>query len=153
MNYQSPNIEELIAAWQAAFPEDKLVVQTLPLDETVIAFPPEHIAPAAHILVEQFHVTHLSALTADDTGAGIALLYHFWAGYGITLRTLLPYKHLQIATLTDLIPGAAFYEREVQELLGVVFAGHPEPRRLLMPDDWQGEHPLRTADKGKENDE
>ncbi len=153
MNYRSPNIEELIAAWRAAFPEDGLTVQTLLLEETVIAFPPEHIAPAAHILVEQFHVTHLSTLTADDTGAGIVLLYHFWAGYGITLRTLLPYKHPHIATLTDLIPGAAFYEREVQELLGVVFEGHPEPRRLLMPDDWQGEHPLRTSDSGKENDE
>ena len=153
MNYQSPNIEELIAAWRAVFPEDELVVQTLPLDDRVIAFPPEHIAPAAHILVEQFHVTHLSALTADDTGAGIALLYHFWAGGGITLRTLLPYQHLQIATLTGLIPGAAFYEREVQELLGVVFEGHPDPRPLLLPDDWQGEHPLRIAAKGKENDE
>lgn len=153
MNYRSPNIDKLIAAWQVAFPEDELAVQTLPLEEKVIAFPPEHIAPAARILVEQFHVTHLSALTADDTGAGITLLYHFWAGYGITLRTRLPYKQLQIATLTDLIPGAAFYEREVQELLGIIFEGHPEPRRLLMPDDWQGEHPLRTSDSGKENDE
>jgi NADH:ubiquinone oxidoreductase subunit C len=151
MTFAKPEIDALLAAWRAAFPDLTLTRETLPVDETVVAFPPEVVIPAAHILVEQFDVTHLSTITGDDTGEGVVLLYHFWAGGGIILRTLLPYDALRVPTLTDLIPGAAFYEREIWELLGVTFEGHPDPQPLLMPDDWDGEHPMRRAEE--KNDE
>ena len=47
-------------------------------------------------------------------------------------------------TITDVIPGAVLYEREVHDLLGVEFEGHPDLSPLLLPDDWPREvHPLR----------
>ncbi len=135
--------EEIFNALQAAFPEDKLVIHALPLDDTIITLPPTAVLPAARILVEQFDFYHLSTITGEDTGSDIVLLYHFWSQYGITLRTTLSYDHLSIATLTNLIPGATFYEREVCEMLGVTFEGHDVRGPLFMPDDWEGEHPLR----------
>lgn len=47
-----------------------------------------------------------------------------------------------IATLTGLYPGAGWPEREIYDLFGLVFDGHADLRRLMMPDDWEG-HPLR----------
>ena len=47
-----------------------------------------------------------------------------------------------IETLTHLYPGAGWPEREIYDLFGIVFDGHADMRRLMMPDDWEG-HPLR----------
>ncbi|HEV2309051.1 MAG TPA: NADH-quinone oxidoreductase subunit C [Acidimicrobiia bacterium] len=51
----------------------------------------------------------------------------------------------QVASLTDLYPGVNFAEREVYDMFGIVFDGHPDLTRLLMPDDWVG-WPLRKDD-------
>jgi len=60
----------------------------------------------------------------------------------IRLKVRLRGEDAHLATVSDLWPAANWLEREVWDLFGIAFDGHPDPRRLLMPEDWDG-FPLR----------
>jgi NADH-quinone oxidoreductase subunit C len=60
----------------------------------------------------------------------------------VRLRAFLPGEDPVIDSITPVWPSANFYEREVFDLFGVRFAGHPNLRRIMMPEEWEG-HPLR----------
>jgi Ni,Fe-hydrogenase III component G len=72
----------------------------------------------------------------------------------VTVRTPLPEKDLWIQSITGGadIPAANWAEREVQDLLGIELRNHPDPRRLVLADDWpEGLHPLRRDFAWNEN--
>jgi NADH-quinone oxidoreductase subunit C len=58
------------------------------------------------------------------------------------LRALLPGKDPQIDSVTPIWPCANSLEREIFDLFGIRFTGHPDLRRILMPNEWEG-YPLR----------
>ena len=60
----------------------------------------------------------------------------------LRMRVQVPADNPALATLFDLWPGAENLEREAYDMFGIVFEGHPDPSRILMPEDWSG-HPLR----------
>src|SRR5205807_10425618 len=60
----------------------------------------------------------------------------------LRLKVRLYGEDAHVRTVSDVWPAANWLEREVWDLFGIVFDGHPDPRRLLMPDDWDG-FPLR----------
>ncbi len=60
----------------------------------------------------------------------------------VRVRVQVPEDDPRLNTLWDLYPGAEAMEREVFDLFGVRFLGHPDLTRILMPEDWEG-HPLR----------
>jgi NADH-quinone oxidoreductase subunit D len=87
----------------------------------------------------------ISTITGIDLGDAVELNYHFWCGKAeVTIRTRVPEPRPEIETITDIVPGAALYEREVFDLLGVKFLGHPDLERLILPESWpKGQYPLR----------
>jgi NADH-quinone oxidoreductase subunit C len=60
----------------------------------------------------------------------------------VRVRCQVPDGDPHVPTLFDLWPGTEAHERETYDLFGIRFDGHPDPSRILMPDDWEG-HPLR----------
>ncbi|MGA2836428.1 MAG: NADH-quinone oxidoreductase subunit C [Acidimicrobiales bacterium] len=60
----------------------------------------------------------------------------------VRVRVQVPAEDAEVPTLFDLYPGTEAMEREAYDLLGIVFTGHPDMTRILLPEDWEG-HPLR----------
>jgi NADH-quinone oxidoreductase subunit C len=90
----------------------------------------------------------LADLTAVDWWPGeprFEVVYHlasFDPPRRLRLKARLGGEDPRVETVSTVWPAANWLEREVYDLFGIVFEGHPDLRRLLMPDDWVG-HPLR----------
>ncbi|MEW5936953.1 MAG: NADH-quinone oxidoreductase subunit C [Candidatus Thermoplasmatota archaeon] len=109
-----------------------------------VRVPREALKNVVHVLAKEMGVTHISSITGRDAGSELEALYHFFAnGVVITVRTTCPRDDPTLDTITEIIPGALFYEREVHDLMGIVPKGHPDLRKLVLPDDWEEGHPLR----------
>ena len=60
----------------------------------------------------------------------------------VRIRVQVPESDPSVDSLTDVYPGVDAMEREAYDMVGIVFADHPDMTRILMPEDWEG-HPLR----------
>ena len=96
-------------------------------------------------LMEADNDAGIAAISGLDLGGKIGLMYHIRTnGAIVTIRTEVPKENPKISSITDISPGASFHEREVADLFGVAFQGHPNLDRLVLPEDWpENLYPLR----------
>jgi len=91
-----------------------------------------------------------------DLRQHMEILYHFTIeeiNLLISLRVKLSKEKLEIDSLAPIFEGANWIEREIHELLGINFKGHPDLRRLLLAEEWpEGVHPLRRDYKEWDKD-
>lgn len=108
----------------------------------------EDLPEAVRLLFDELSGRYV-IMTGVDTPAGVEVLYHFSfdrEGLVVTLNVLLDKEKPQVDSITPIIAGANWIEREIHELLGVEFVGHPNMRRLLLAEDWpEGVYPLRRS--------
>ena len=93
----------------------------------------------------RFAFTRLENLTAVDYRTYFEMVYHLFnwqAGTWIVVKAKLSHEKPFVPSVTDIFPGVEFEEREVYDLMGIGFTGHPDLRRILLADDFEG-HPLR----------
>lgn len=93
--------------------------------------------------------TYCSVLSAIDWKDRLTLVASFSRinpaeinARNIHVKVDLPRSGARIPSIAALYPGVNFHERETYDMYGIRFDGHPNHRRILLPDNWQGGHPL-----------
>ena len=95
---------------------------------------------------KDLHFDYLFCLTCVDWKTHLTMVYHLESTvhrHILVVKSKLDRTTPVIDTVSDIWRTAEFHEREVFELFGVDFSGHPDLRLLILPDDWQGKFPLR----------
>jgi NADH/F420H2 dehydrogenase subunit C len=89
---------------------------------------------------------YLFCITGVDIQDKLQVVYHLESttyGHQIVLKTATANREKpEMSSVVDLFKGAELHENEIFDLFGIVFNGHPNLRRMFMPDDWKG-YPLR----------
>lgn len=141
-----------VAAVKEAFPDAVQDVAQF-RDETTIVLDPVSIVKVAQYLRDTpgLVYNYLSDISdvdywPDTNRPGrYGLSYHLYSmlyNRRIRLKVYLPDENPEVESVTGLWPAANWLEREIMDMMGITFTGHPDPRRLMMPDDWNG-HPHR----------
>ncbi|MFO7976187.1 MAG: NADH-quinone oxidoreductase subunit C [Candidatus Hydrogenedentota bacterium] len=138
--------EDVLQELQTSHREAILAVEEKSAKRVYIEIQPEALHKMASHLFWDLGARFNTA-SGVDTRSHIEILYHFILeeiNLLISLRVKLDREHPKIVSLTSCFEAANWIEREIHELLGVEFVDHPDPRRLLLPDNWpEGVFPLR----------
>ncbi len=118
--------------------------------ETTVVIEPDALIEVATFLRDEPALAFdlLSDVSAVDyypNHPRFAVNYHLYAldsARSLRLKVWLDGEMPSIASMTSVYPGANWHEREVYDLMGIRFEGHPDLRRIFMPDDYLG-YPLR----------
>jgi NADH-quinone oxidoreductase subunit C/D len=107
----------------------------------------EMISKVVRILRDEEHFDYLSSVTGvdylpEDSFETVYHLYRSSGGSAEVLKVRMPREDPVLPSLTPVFPGAEFQEREIWDLFGIQFSGHPDLRRILLWEGFDG-HPLR----------
>lgn len=118
------------------------------LGEVLLWIRREKIVQVCRFLRDQRGFERISGLTVIDRYPVqprfevVYLLHSIGRNERLKLKVVLTEDAAELDSVTCVWPGADWYEREAFDLFGVSFKGHPNLRRIMMPEDWEG-HPLR----------
>ncbi len=133
---------------QERLKEGVLEVHRFRGDATVLVRPEFILDALAAVKADPWRFEMLTDLTAWDRYPAeprFEVVYHLLSlsrRERLRLKTRVPSSDPVLPTAIPLFPGANWFERELWDLFGIRFTGHPDLTRILMPDDWEG-HPLR----------
>lgn len=138
--------EEVLKNLKEKFKEDIIDIFDKSDTRVYIEIKPESIRKLSQYIFRELGA-RFNIASGLDVRYHMEILYHFTIediNLLISLRVKLDKTKLEIDSLTALFEGANWIEREIHELLGINFRGHPDLRRLLLSDDWpEGVYPLR----------
>jgi NADH-quinone oxidoreductase subunit C len=140
--------EHAVAAGVEAFDSEALTGGKYELGELALEIAPARIVSVCGFLKYDQKFIRLSSVTGVDLYPAeprFEIVYHLHSvelNQRLRVKCRLSGAAAEIDSVTGVWRSANWYERETFDLFGVRFNGHPDLRRIMMPDDWEG-HPLR----------
>lgn len=142
-------VDQAVSILRESLGREILAVESFRGD-TIVTVERTSIVAACRTLRDHkdLHFNLLVALTAVDYWpaeprfAVVYQLYSIARNASLRLRVNVPGESPQVPTVEEVYPNANWHEREVYDMFGILFTGHSDLRRILMPHDWVG-HPLR----------
>lgn len=102
---------------------------------------------------EKLDCDFLQDICGVDTGDTITCVYHLYSyphKHTLVIKAITPKEAPVLPSCVTVWPTANWHERETYDMFGVTFEGHPELRRLLLPEDWEGHPMLKDYKQGPE---
>lgn len=147
--------EELTSKIKSTFPDQ---VEELPPVTGIPAFKvkAEHLEEVCQVLVSdpELKFDNLPCLggvdypEANEMGV-VYCLFSYEKRHHLNLRVILPRDKPEVVSVSKFWEAADWFERETAELFGITFRDHPDPRPLLLPEDWDEGYPMRKGWQGK----
>ena len=139
--------EELLNEIKERFAQDIVEVYDRSADRIYLEIAPQAIVPVATYVFKDVKA-RFSIASGVDVRTHLEIVYHFTVEYLhliLSLRVKLDKTNPVIDSLAPVFKGANWIEREMWELLGIEFTGHPNLQRLLLADEWpKGVYPLKS---------
>lgn len=108
---------------------------------------PDNLLDFARFLFRDLNARFIIASALDTPRGGLEIIYHFdffQLPQVFSIRVFVKKPEPEVESISPVIKGAEWIEREIAELLGITFRNHPNPIHLILPDDWpEGNYPLR----------
>lgn len=141
-------IPEISEKLKAHLPDAVLETKAEAVVDPFIKIAPQQTEAVARTLRDDPDLAfdYLMCLSGVDYAKGtlgvVYNLFSFKHRHKVTVKVEVPRDAAQVPSVAAVWPTANWHEREAYDLLGIVFTGHPDLRRILLPDDWEG-YPLR----------
>ncbi|MEM3711806.1 MAG: NADH-quinone oxidoreductase subunit C, partial [Thermoprotei archaeon] len=141
--------KEIVSSLKSAFPTALKVANVKRRRRVVVECTPEATLDVLKYSKNQLGFDHLNYITAVDWGKAFDVVYNFWSiqkKVELEVKTKLAHGEkdelVDFPTSTGVYQASDWFEREVYDLFGIRFVGHPDMRRILLREDWTS-HPLR----------
>ena len=138
--------QEIYKTVQETFPDTLVMVEDVPGDPYAV-IPRDHIVKVCQLLRDDplLQFDFCSCVTGTDDGKTFWVVYHLYSipkNHNAVLKVDAGREEPWVPSVCSVWPGANWHERETYDMYGIRFDGHPDPRRILLPEDWVG-WPLR----------
>ncbi len=139
------NIEDYIKELAEKFPEI-IKIEVINTKRLMVHIPKDILLKITDYWFNELNYRYI-IVTAMDSKEGFEVIYHYsddTTGWIMNLNVLLPHENPEVESVTPVVYGIEWIEREIMDLLGIKVLNHPKPERFLMAESWpEGEYPLR----------